>query len=184
MRAAVTVRVWDPVVRVIHWSVASLIVVDMMNEAGANPWHRYFGYAAAALVLARLAWGVVGTYYARLSLVAKSARSVGKYVAALTVPSKAPLYVAHNPLGACMVLLMWTLILVTVVTGWMQQLDAFWGDENVEAVHGAVSYILAGCALLHVTGVLVTGAIHRINLVKAMITGRKTLPDPDHAREA
>ena len=184
MRAAVTVRVWDSVVRLIHWSVASLVVIDVFNEAGANPWHRYMGYAAGALVTVRLVWGVVGTYYARLSLLAKSARSVGQYVAALTVPSRTPLYVAHNPLGACMVFLMWALILASVATGWMQQLDAFWGDENVRAVHSAVSYMLAGCALAHVTGVVVTSAIHRINLVKSMITGRKTLPDPHHAREA
>ena len=52
-------KVWDPLVRVVHWGVAVAIVADLANEAGANPWHRGIGYAALALVCARLAWGLV-----------------------------------------------------------------------------------------------------------------------------
>jgi len=49
------VYVWDPLVRIVHWSLATLILVDLFNEAGANPWHRWLGYAAGALVVTRLA---------------------------------------------------------------------------------------------------------------------------------
>ena len=48
MAAAGHTRVWDPLVRTVHWSLAALIAVELFNEAGANPWHRYLGYVAAA----------------------------------------------------------------------------------------------------------------------------------------
>jgi len=51
------IRVWDLLVRSVHWSLATLIVIELFNEAGANPWHRYLGYLAAALVVVRLVWG-------------------------------------------------------------------------------------------------------------------------------
>jgi cytochrome b len=171
--AAPVVRVWDPLVRVVHWSVAALIVFDLFNEAGANPWHRYAGYAAGALVLLRLTWGVFGSPHVRLTAIARSAAAAVRYVRSR---DNRGVYVAHTPLGACMVLLLWTLILVVVVTGWMQQLDAFWGDELVQSVHSAGAYVLGACAVLHVLGVLVTSATSRTNLVKAMITGKKALP--------
>jgi cytochrome b len=171
--AAPVVHVWDPLVRVVHWSVAALIVFDLFSEAGANPWHRYAGYAAGGLVLLRLTWGVFGGRHARLGSIAKSAAAVVRYVRS---GDKRDTYVAHNPLGACMVLLLWSLILLVVVTGWMQQLDAFWGDELVQDVHSVASYVLGACAVLHVVGVVVTSARSRTNLVKAMITGKKALP--------
>ena len=174
--AAPVVRVWDPLVRVVHWSVAALIVFDLVNEAGANPWHRYAGYVAGALVLVRLTWGIFGGRLARLTSIAKNAAMVGRYLGAWRSRGPRAVYIAHNPLGACMVLLLWALILVVTVTGWMQQLDAFWGDELVQSVHSLAAYGLGVCAALHVAGVLVTSASSRTNLVKAMITGKKALP--------
>ena len=174
--AAQALRVWDLLVRAVHWSVAALIVVDLFNEAGANPWHRYLGYAAGALVLVRLAWGVLGRPHVRLTSIAKKAKIARRYVGALGSRDKRHVYVAHTPLGACMVLLMWFLILFVVVTGWMQQLDAFWGDELVQRTHSIAAYVLGACAVVHVAGVLVTSAGSGTNLVKGMITGKKVLP--------
>jgi len=168
--AAVVIRVWDPFVRIAHWSIAVLVVIDLFNDAGANPWHRYIGYAAGALVVMRLAWGLVGSYYARLATMAATARALSAY---LGVAKSHRVYPGHNPLGACMAFLLWALLLAVVVTGWMLQLDAFWGNERIENLHAAASYTLAACALIHVTGVLVTSAHTRVNLVTAMITGKK-----------
>ena len=177
MPAAQTVRVWDPLVRIVHWSVASLIVIDLVNEAGANPWHRYFGYAAGALVLVRLAWGFISTRHASLTLMVRTARRAVQYVSSRGLGSGRAVYVAHNPLGACMALLMWGLILVVVATGWMHELDAFWGDENVQLVHSTAAYVLGGCAVVHVTAAIVTSPYSRTNLTKAMITGRKNVTE-------
>jgi cytochrome b len=174
--AAQALRVWDPLVRAVHWSLAALILVDLFNEAGANPWHRYLGYAAGALVMVRLAWGVLGREHVRLASIAKKAAMARCYVGASGSRDKRHIYVAHTPLGACMVLVMWSLILAVVVTGWMQQLDAFWGDELMQRTHGIAAYVLGACVLVHVGGVLVTSAGSGVNLVKGMITGKKAAP--------
>jgi cytochrome b len=169
---AAIVRVWDPLVRVVHWSVACLVTIDLFNEAGANPWHRNFGYVAGGLVVLRLAWGFCGTPHARLARIFESAGRVMPYVASLAHARRAR-YTGHNPLGAIMALTLWALILFVVGTGAMLRLDAYWGDDAVEAVHTLASYVLGACAVVHVTGVLTTSAFYRVNLVKAMITGTK-----------
>jgi len=172
------VYVWDPLVRIVHWSLATLILVDLFNEAGANPWHRWLGYAAGALVVTRLAWGMAGSPHARLSAIAKSAGEVSKYVTRWRSGSHAP-YPGHNPLGAWMSLALWFLTLSVVATGWLLQLERFWGDDLVEDVHTVTAYTLAAFIVLHVSGVLLTSLASRTNLIKAMITGKKAFPSPD-----
>ena len=166
-------NVWDPLVRVAHWSVAILVAIEMLNEAGANPWHRYLGYAAGAIVALRLAWGLFGSPYARLSAMARTAKYVVSYVRSPR-KSGARGYIGHNPLGAWMAFALWGLVLVVVFTGWLLQLDAFWGDESMQSVHAVASYVLTACAIVHVCGVIVTSLVQRTNLVKAMMTGQKT----------
>jgi len=166
-------KVWDPLVRTVHWSLASLIVVEMFNEAGANPWHRYFGYAAAALVVMRLAWGCADSGHARLSALAASAGKIVPYLkrSGGSIPSS----VGHTPPGALMAFTLWGLTLLVAVTGWMQGLDRFWGDERLQRLHEVLAYALSACALVHVTAAVVTSRAQRVNLVKAMITGNKPL---------
>lgn len=60
------------------------------------------------------------------------------------------------------------------VTGWMLTTDAFWGDERVESLHEAISHLLMVLVCFHVAGVIYTGIRHRENLVRSMVTGRKS----------
>jgi len=176
---AACVRVWDPLVRIVHWGVACLVAIDLVNEAGANPWHRNLGYAAGGLVVLRLAWGFCGTPHARLAPLVRTAGRVVPYLAELRAHAKPAFSLGHNPLGALMALALWTLVLVVVVTGWMLRLDRYWGDDMLEAVHSVAAYVLAGCALLHVAGVVTTSLLYRVNLLKSMITGIKPFPQRD-----
>ena len=163
-------RVWDPLVRAVHWSLASLIVIELLNEAGANPWHRYLGYVAAALVILRLLWGCGDRGHARLSAMLASARRVPSYLRGF---GHAPSPIGHTPPGALMAFTLWGLALLVAATGWMQGLDAFWGVEWVQTSHEVLAYVLAGCAVVHVTAAIATSYALRVNLVKAMITGNK-----------
>ncbi|HEU5479820.1 MAG TPA: hypothetical protein VFU90_08320, partial [Candidatus Tumulicola sp.] len=59
-----TVRVWDPLVRVFHWSlVAAFFGAYALGDDG-GALHRALGYTALGLVGFRLAWGIVGGRYA------------------------------------------------------------------------------------------------------------------------
>ena len=161
-------KVWDPLVRSVHWSLATLIVIELLNEAGANPWHRYLGYLAAALVVARLAWGWGDRGHASLASMAASARRAPSYLGEAKSPST-----GHTPPGALMAFVLWALVLVVAVTGWMQGLDAFWGEEWLQQVHEVLAYVLAAFAVVHVVAAIVTSYATRVNLIKSMITGNK-----------
>lgn len=164
--------VWDPLVRIVHWGLAALVAVELVNEAGANPWHRYLGYAAAALIVMRLGWGLAASGYARLSTIAASA---GRAAAYLQAPRPATPPAGLNPLGALMAFALWGLVLLVALTGWMQRLDSLWGEEWLQDVHAGLAYALAAFIAVHVCGVLVTSRAQGENLVKAMITGNKLL---------
>jgi cytochrome b len=165
------VRVWDPLVRTIHWGVATLIVIELFNEAGANPWHRYLGYLTAALVVVRLAWGCGDRGYASLTVMAASARKALRYLR--QAGARSP---GHTPPGALMAFTLWALVLLVAVTGWMQGLDAFWGEEWLQQLHEALAYALAACACVHIVAAIATSYAQRANLIKSMITGDKSLP--------
>jgi cytochrome b len=166
-------RVWDPFVRSAHWALAALIVVELANEAGANPWHRYLGYAAALIVAARLAWGLAAPGYANLAAMARRACEVVPYLKSLR-PAEA--YAGHNPLGALMAFALWTLTLSAGVTGWMLGLDAYWGEQRLQDLHATLAYTLAACAVVHVAAAVYASRARHENLVKAMITGEKSVP--------
>lgn len=52
------------------------------------------------------------------------------------------------------------------------------GEEFWEEIHEALSHLTLLLVLLHVIGVLIASALHRENLVKAMITGYKARRAP------
>ena len=162
------IRVWDLLVRSVHWSLATLIAVELLNEAGANPWHRYLGYVAAALVVVRLAWGWRDRGHASLASMAASARRAPSYLREAKSPSA-----GHTPPGALMAFVLWALVLLVAVTGWMQGLDPFWGEEWLQQVHEVLAYVLAAFAIVHIAAAVVTSYSQRVNLIKSMITGDK-----------
>src|SRR5690349_10753057 len=54
----------------------------------------------------------------------------------------APRTPGHDPLGVWMIWLLWSLVLLLGVTGWMSRLDAFWGDDGIRAIHAWFAHAL------------------------------------------
>ena len=170
------VPVWGLWIRVVHWAVAAIVVVDLLNDAGANPWHRNLGYAAAALVALRLGVGAVLKGHANPVVMVRAAMRAPSYARAVVTGRSRP-FVGHNPLGALLSFTIWTLVLFLAVTGWMTQLDRFWGEERLHDLHAAAAYALGVCAAVHVLGVFRASRIYGRNVATSMITGRKRLAD-------
>jgi len=138
---APSVRVWGVTVRLLHWTLASLVIVDLVIDDGGAA-HRWVGYAAAAVVLARLAWAAAQGGLAGL----RPSVSLTRSYLGLLARGRPPRAPGHDPLGLWMVWLLWTLVLLLGITGWMTRLDAFWGDEQLHAVHALLADALL-CAV-------------------------------------
>ncbi len=166
------VRVWDPFLRIAHWTLVLTVAGAWLTQEGWGRWHEWLGYAAMAVVIARIAWGWVGPTYARFSHFVKSPAATLHY--AWQVMNHAePRYLGHNPLGAYMIVLLALTVILVSVTGWLYTTDAFWGIEWVEELHGALSNVLIAFVVLHVAGVVFTSFRQHENLFGAMLHGSK-----------
>ena len=166
------VRVWDPLVRIFHWSLVAGIAFAWITSEGLDRVHELIGYGVAILIAIRLVWGFVGSKYARFSQFVKGPRATLAYLRRM-VRGKAPRHLGHNPAGAAMIIALLTTIMVTLVSGWMMTLDTFWGVEWVEELHEVVANFVLVLVAFHVAGVIHASVTHRESLVKAMITGLK-----------
>ena len=61
------VRVWDPFVRLFHWSLVLSFAVAWLSAHSWDDLHMLAGFAAGGLILLRLVWGFIGTPYARFT---------------------------------------------------------------------------------------------------------------------
>lgn len=165
-------RVWDPVVRLFHWSLVLSFAAAWLTSHASERIHHWAGYLAAALVALRLVWGAIGTPYARFSQFVRAPATVARYLLAMLGGREAR-HIGHNPAGGAMVLALMAAMAVTAVTGWMMTTDTYFGVSWVERAHDLASYGLLVLASIHVAGVMLASLRHRENLIAAMITGRK-----------
>ncbi len=171
-----TVKVWDPFVRVFHWSLAALFLLAYATGDEVEQVHIAAGYAIAGLLALRIVWGVVGPRHARFGDFVRSPRAVLQYLRDVAL-LRAPRYLGHNPAGGAMVVALIVMLIGTCATGYMMTTEAYWGSEAFEEVHEVFANLTIGLVVIHVLGVLVASFEYRENLVKAMVTGRKRASD-------
>lgn len=170
-----SIRVWDRFVRAFHWALVSCVLANLLLLEEGDPPHRWAGYIATALVLARIVWGFVGSRHARFADFFPTPARVAEHWRLLREGQDDP-HPGHNPFGALMMLALIGLILGLGSTGYLMGTDAYWGEEWLEELHGALANTLTACVGLHVLGALVMSRRSRVNLVRAMVTGVKARP--------
>ncbi len=167
-----TVKVWDPFVRVFHWSLVALFVIAYVTGDEIERVHLAAGYAIAGLLTLRVIWGFVGPRHARFADFVRSPREAFRYLRdALLL--RARRYIGYNPAGGLMVVALIVMLGGTCATGYLMTTDAYWGSEAMEKIHSALANATVALVLLHMLGVVVASFEHRENLVRSMITGRK-----------
>lgn len=171
MLAKTEPRVWDPLVRLAHWTFAVGCAAAFLTEENRSI-HKIVGYVVLGALAARLLWGFVGTKHARFANFVRGPQAVLSYVRAM-LRGQEPHYEGHNPLGAVMIVALLLLLATITLSGWMTTLDMFWGVDWVEELHEVSADALLWIVPLHVAGVIFTSLRQRENLVVAMITGRK-----------
>jgi cytochrome b len=118
-----TVKVWDPFVRVFHWSLVALFVAAFATGDESERLHVMVGYAIAALVGLRIAWGFAGSTHARFTDFVKSPGAVLAYLRD-SLSLKAKRYLGHNPAGGVMILALLAALAGTCATGYMMTTKA------------------------------------------------------------
>lgn len=175
------VKVWDPLVRLLHWSLAACVFGAFLVEDGDFP-HRVLGYAALGLVALRILWGFVGTEHARFRDWVRGPRAVRAYLRE-RLAGRSRRRLGHNPAAAAVMLVLLAGVVLVGVTGWMQGLDAFWGVAWVEDLHSFLAWSLLALIGVHVLAALVESFHYRENLIAAMVHGRKRALDQDDTSE-
>jgi cytochrome b len=180
------VRVWDPLVRLFHWSLAGSFTIAFVTEDDLLALHVWAGYLISGLILIRVLWGFVGPRHARWSDFVKEPAEIVAYLKA-AVRSRAARYLGHNPAGGAMVVALMLSLTVTSLTGLavygaqelsgpmaplLSGLSEGWAHA-LEDIHEVLANLTLLLVLLHVAGVAFASLEHRENLVRAMITGLK-----------
>ncbi|WP_138467499.1 cytochrome b/b6 domain-containing protein [Poseidonocella sp. HB161398] len=169
------VRVWDRLVRTVHWGVALIVLVNGFADKPGDAVHTWLGYTAGALVLLRLAWGVIGTRPALFTAFPPSPRRAVRHLRDVMAGSR-DTHLSHNPLGALMVYNIWLTLLLLCVSGYMMGTIRFFGVAWVEDMHDLLFDWLMVSVVLHLAGVAFDSWRTKVPLVRAMVTGRKYLP--------
>lgn len=193
-----TVKVWDPLVRVFHWSlVAAFVVVYLSGEGEVMALHEWTGYFIAALLALRLVWGFIGPRHARFNDFIFPPRVVLGYLRDMLL-LRARRYLGHNPAGGVMVLALLITLSLTALSGYIAYqgesepqstasslvISNAWADDDDEdghegeggfmgEIHEALANLSLLLVLLHIGGVVVSSVLHGENLPRAMVTGRK-----------
>src|SRR5450755_2233991 len=112
---AIEVRVWDPLIRVVHWLLAAVVLIDWATDEPR--WmHAWLGYLSGALIILRIVWGFAGPENARFVSFVCGPRAVFDYLAGL-IRFSSKRYLGHSPAGGAMIVALLIMIAATVVTG-------------------------------------------------------------------
>lgn len=172
--------VWDLPTRAFHWLLALAFAGAYATSESERlrDVHMLLGYTAFGLVGFRLLWGVVGTRYARFSALPLSPAAVLGYLKSLAKLSPRH-YFGHNPAGSWAIVGMLLLIAALGATGWAQAVEV--GPEWLEDLHEGLANTMLALVAAHVAAVLLSSALHRENLPRAMLTGYKPGAGPGAA---
>jgi len=184
-----SLEVWDPLIRLFHWSMFLAVTTAWWAEGRDLQLHILAGTVLGGLLMFRMIWGVIGERNALFTSFIPSRRALSSHLRALLV-FRAEHYPAHTPLGSLMIyaLLLTLLLLVCsgmalmglqtgsgVFSGWADV--EFSAEIIIQTLHGWCYTVLGVLVSLHLAGVLFESLLQHRNLVAAMISGKKVLPE-------
>ena len=179
------VRVWDLPLRLFHWGLAICVTVSVITglEGGnAMQYHYWSGYTLIALLVFRLAWGLIGPRHARFAHFVRSPGAILRYLRG-DDPRPPHLRVGHNPLGSLSVIALLLVVTLQVASGLFANDEIFNEGPLAGYVSNRTSEILTfyhttiGQPLiyalvgLHIAAIAYYAIVKRQNLVRPMLTG-------------
>lgn len=179
------IQVWDLPTRIFHWALVVMVFLAWFTADLLDSilWlHQWIGIGIIGLVSFRIAWGFVGSTYARFSQFLVDIDQVKTYL-------KGEWHgVGHNPLGGWSVITMLALLSGLVITGLFANHHEFhapfalvvgdWWSDVFTGIHEALFNVLFVVMLVHVLAMMVYKVILNKDLIQPMIDGH-TLVDND-----
>lgn len=110
------INVWDPIIRIGHWTLVIAFFTayftgdDWMNQ------HTWAGYIIFAVIVIRIMWGFIGGQYARFTQFIYKPSTIFNYFKNL-LARKPQHYIGHNPAGGAMVIALLICLLITTISG-------------------------------------------------------------------
>ncbi|MBI5784372.1 MAG: cytochrome b/b6 domain-containing protein [Rhodocyclales bacterium] len=133
--------------------------------------HVFAGGALVGAALFRVAWGLIGSRYARFADFLQGPRQALAYLKSLLGP-RPEHYVGHNPAGGYAIVLLLGFGLVSGASGWLAYQEM--GGEWLAELHELAVHAMLVVVLVHLGGVFIGSIAHRENLVRPMVTGFKS----------
>lgn len=205
------VKVWDIWVRVFHWLLVACILLSYLTgEFGGFDFtmpvtdrfvtnmdlHMWSGIAIFGLIVFRIIWGFAGSSTARFSNFVRGPSVILGYVKTVfSGPVK--FFAGHNPAGGAVVVIMLFALLVQATTGMFSQDEGFIPIEGplVFLVSSETSkfittrhelwweYVIITLVVVHIAANLFYWLVKKQDLIVAMITGKRTLPEGEAGPE-
>jgi cytochrome b len=179
------IQVWDLPLRAFHWLLAIAVATAFVSaQIGGNAmvWHGRAGLAVIALLGFRIAWGFVGSTYARFASFVRGPETIRAYLRGEWNGH------GHNPLGALSVLALLTLLAAQAASGLFANDDiSYQGylyplvgadlSARLTGIHKLFEPLLILLVTLHLGAITYYVRVKKTNLVKPMITGWKDASD-------
>ena len=167
-----TILVWDLPTRAFHWLLAASFTGAFLTAESERlrDVHVNFGYTLIGLIAFRILWGLIGTRYARFASFAFGPRRVLAYLGSI-LRGGPEHHIGHNPAGSWAI---YALLLLGAAAGASGLLtyNEFSGEWLAET-HEALANAMLGVVFVHLGGVVASSLIHRENLARTMLDGRK-----------
>jgi cytochrome b len=178
--AARGTRIWDLPTRLVHWTLAALVVFSIITAKVGGlwmDWHMRSGYAILALVLFRVLWGFAGSHYARFASFVRAPAVVLAYLRGRIV------HVAgHSPLGALSVIALLGVLLLQAAAGLFTNDGSFTEGplarlasgatvDRLSTIHRYGEWVVFAMVGLHIAAIVYYSSVRGAVLVGPMITG-------------
>ncbi|MEP2716957.1 cytochrome b/b6 domain-containing protein [Pseudophaeobacter sp.] len=167
--------VWDPFIRLFHWSLVLLFAANSFVIDPDSALHAPIGYAIVALIALRLVWGLIGSPYARFSSFPISQSAILSQIRDIALSRRAA-HCGHSPLGSVMICNLLFCILALGGSGYLASLSGGavfpWAEDLHEFLVAWVQFSI----VIHIGAVFFESRRIGVDLIRAMMTGFKEIP--------
>lgn len=175
------VLVYDTVVRIFHiififtFLFSFIVAKTVDDESLLYCYHMISGLIMGAAILGRIAWGLMGSRYARFSDMPFHPKKLLEYL--LSLPQKeAKKFAGHNPASSWAMLGFFALGLLLTMSGIMM---ASGYKEEVEDIHELFANGMILLVIAHILGVAAHTLKHKDPIALSMVSGEKNLEQND-----